>query len=306
MTSDNNNNENDLILPDGTEYSKPEETARSKERKIEDQRYVPVIIKRRDDDNRHPDDILLKATEEGCEQYERKKLSLFISALAAGLILGFAAMSVALAEQLSVNIGHPILKRFLTALFYPLGFIVCIMSGTQLFTEHTATAVYPVLDRKKRVRDLFKILTLILFGNLCGTFLSSMLIALADPVTSAQAGYISIARHILHHSDGHVFISAILAGWLMAQGSWLVNSTSHNSSQIIYIYIATFLIGIGGLHHSIVGSAEVFGYFFLQPNAEIGLILKFLVIASFGNFVGGSFFVATLNYAHIKQTQIEH
>ena len=38
----------------------------------------------------------------------------------------------------------PLLSRLLVALAYPLGFVVCLTSGAELFTEHTATAVYPV------------------------------------------------------------------------------------------------------------------------------------------------------------------
>jgi formate/nitrite transporter FocA (FNT family) len=304
MSDDNQDPE--IILPDGQELSLKSETARTRERKSEDKRYVPVIIKRNDDDIRHPDDILRKAIHEGCQQYNRSRLSLFISAIAAGLILGFAGMSVAIAEQLSVNSSDPILKRFLTAAFYPMGFIICIMSGTQLFTEHTALAVYPVLDKKKPLGYLFVILTIILTGNIAGTFVSSFLITSANAVTQAKAGYVAIAEHLLHYSASTTLISSILAGWLMAQGSWLVMSTSQNSSRIVFIYIVTFIIGIGGLHHSIVGSAEVFSYFFVDSSVKIIDIIKFLLVTTFGNFLGGSVFVATLNYAHVKHTEIKH
>ena len=50
------------------------------------------------------------------------------------------------------------------AIVYPLGFIICIMSGTQLFTEHTATAVYPVLAGKADVKKLFRLWLLLLWA----------------------------------------------------------------------------------------------------------------------------------------------
>jgi len=43
----------------------------------------------------------------------------------------------------------------------------------------------------------------------------------------------------------------------MAQGAWLVLSCKSTIAQITCIYLVTFLIGIGGLHHSIAGSVEM-------------------------------------------------
>jgi formate/nitrite transporter FocA (FNT family) len=75
--------------------------------------------------------------------------------MAAGLILGFTAMSVAIAESQMLLLDPIYFARLATALVYPLGFVLCIMSGTQLFTEHTATAVYPVLDRKSSIKKCY-------------------------------------------------------------------------------------------------------------------------------------------------------
>ena len=67
------------------------------ERLEEDQSFVPVIIKRTDESRRHPDDVLVTAIAEGLEQLCRPALSLGLSSIAAGLILGFTAMAVAVA-----------------------------------------------------------------------------------------------------------------------------------------------------------------------------------------------------------------
>ncbi|MAX67244.1 MAG: formate/nitrite transporter family protein [Bacteriovoracaceae bacterium] len=279
------------------------ETKRAKERNKEDRSYVPVIVKRIDEAVRHPDDTLERAIKEGLEQHRRSKLSLFLSAIAAGLILGFAGMCVALVSQIFVGEENFILNRLAVALVYPLGFVVCIMSGTQLFTEHTATAVYPVLDDKTHFKSLILLWCIVLLGNLFGTLISSYLLFMADNVINAKEGYIYVMNHLIHFSSLEVFISAILAGWLMAQGGWLVLATPPASSQLLCIYIVTFIIGLGGLHHSIAGSAEVFSGLFHVENPEWLKSFKFLASAVIGNLVGGSLFVAVLNYGHIKKTQ---
>lgn len=67
--------------------------------------------------------------------------------------------------------------------------------------------------------------------------------------------------------------SALLAGWLMALGAWLVLATPPTVSQLASIYVVTFLIGLGGLHHSIAGSAEALsGYLTSDEFMIVGLL----------------------------------
>lgn len=282
------------------------ETKRATERQHEDEQYVSVIVKRNDQAVRHPDDILETAISEGMEQYKRSFISLFLSATAAGLMIGFSVIVVAsIAKSFPIQ-EAPILQRIAMAFVYPLGFIICIMSGTQLFTEHTATAVYPVLDRKQNIYKLVRLWLIVIGGNLAGAFLSSVLIYGAEPIIHAREGYIEIAQHLVKYDFLPLLISSILAGSLMAQGGWLILATPPASSQIICIYIVTFTIGICGLHHSIAGSAEVFTALLMEPSFLFKDALYFISTALLGNLIGGSLFVATLNYAHIKETQINH
>lgn len=278
-------------------------TERALERKEEDEKYVPVIVKRSDEAFRHPDDTLQKAINEGVEQLERHFLSLSLSSTAAGMILGFTAMVVAVVTTGMASFDQPFLERLATALVYPLGFVICIMSGTQLFTEHTATAVYPVLDGRESVKALLRLWVIVVVFNLVGAAVSGGLLTLADGVVQAKAGYIIIAEHLLVHSNFNLIISAILAGWLMALGAWLIMATQPTMSQIICVYIVTFIIGLGGLHHSIAGSVEMFTALFISDHFSLYQTARFVGLAVLGNLIGGSVFVAVLNYGHIRKTQ---
>ncbi len=277
---------------------------RKAERIEEDRSFVPVIIKRTDEHKRHPDDVLVAAIKEGLEQLNRPAMSLGLSSIAAGLILGFTAMAVGVAtvtvEPFNFSAA---LSRMLVSLVYPLGFVICLMSGAELFTEHTATAVYPVLDRKAGVVKLLRLWCIVIVGNLIGATMSAGLLTLAEPVIGARAGYIEIGRHLVQPTSSALVVSAILAGWLMALGAWLVLATPGGMSQIVSIFIVTFLIGMGGLHHSIAGSVEIFAALFASPEFNLGQSARFIGLALAGNLIGGSLFVAVLNYAHIRETQ---
>lgn len=293
----------EIVLPDGSRVQEPVDSQRQENRKTEDQDYVPVIIKRTDETRRHPDDALQHAIEEGLEQLNRPSLSLMLSAMAAGMIVGFSPMAVAVVLTAALEFGAtPIASRLATALVYPFGFIVCILSGAQLFTEHTATALYPVLDRKATIANLLRLWMIIVLGNLVGAFCSGLLHCLAADVIHARPGYIELGHHLTEFSSTALFISAILAGWLMALGAWLVGSSPRTIAQIAVIYIVTYLIGVGGLHHSIAGSVEMFTAMILSSEFTPAMAGRFVSVALIGNLVGGSCFVALLNYAHIRRT----
>ena len=278
-------------------------TDRSKQREQEDHEFVPVVVKRSDEARRHPDDTLQQSVKEGLEQTQRGSISLAISSLAGGMILGFTAMAVGVATEAAASIAVPLAGRLLAAAVYPLGFVICILSGAQLFTEHTALAVYPVLDKKASPWQLLRVWIIVIAGNLAGALLIAALLSAADPIIDAREGYIHVGRHLVNQPLLPLLVSSLLAGWLMAQGAWLVMAMPATTGQMLAIYIVTFLIGVGNLHHSIAGAVEMFLALMASNDFTIGQAAAFIGVALFGNLVGGSVFVAILNYAYIRRTQ---
>lgn len=281
------------------------QTERETERREEEHHFTPVIIKRNDQTKRHPDDTLQFAIEQGVEQLRRPTLSLLLASVAAGLMLIFTVMAVATMTALFLE-ATPLLRRAMAALVYPLGFIIVLLSGNELFTEHTAMAVFPVLDRRTSVAQLLRLWGLVLLGNLLGAAAGAGLLAWAEPVIQARAGYIEIGHHLVGLETGGLFASALLAGWLMAAAGWLILATPSSVVQLLSIYIATFLIGLGSLQHSIAGSVEIFAAKLMAPEAfGTGEMAIFISVAVVGNIIGGALFVAILNHGHIRHTRSE-
>jgi formate/nitrite transporter FocA (FNT family) len=90
----------------------------------------------------------------------------------------------------------------------------------------------------------------------------------------------------------------------MALGAWLAVGSRRTIAQITVIYLVTFLIGAGGLHHSIAGSVEMFTAMFPSSGFTTTMTVRFVGIALLGNLIGGSCFVALPNYAHIRHVNI--
>lgn len=287
------------------EPAEEELTERALDRAREEERSVPVIVKRTDEVRRHPDDILSHAADEGLEQLNRPPMSSLLSAVTAGLILGFSVMIVAVMRDV-VSDGPASFTRLMQALVYPMGFIICIMSGTELFTEHTATAVFPVLERRASIKRLLRLWGVLLAGNLIGAIGAGALLAAADSVVQVGPMYVELGEELLHPGSGALFVSAVLAGWLMALAAWLVAATPPGITQMVAIFIVTFVIGAGGLHHSIAGAAELSAARFAGGGIVWTDLLRFEALGASGNLVGGSVFVALLNYGHIRQSRRLH
>jgi len=262
-----------------------------------------VVVERIAQARRDPDRILQHAIDEGLAQCRRPTASLGLSAVGAGLIVGFSAMAVGVVSSMvsSGELALPV--RLAQAMVYPLGFVMCVVSGTELYTEHTATSLYPALDRRTGFAGVLRVWATVLVGNLIGAALSAALLTLADPVVGAAEGYGMVGHHLVDPSAGGLFVSSLLAGWLMAMGAWLVLATPPGVAEVAAIFVVTFLIGLGGLHHSIAGSVEAFLAWWVAGVLGPWDVLRFVGIAAAGNLVGGSVFVALLNHGHLRSTR---
>jgi formate/nitrite transporter FocA (FNT family) len=96
--------------------------------------------------------------------------------------------------------------------------------------------------------------------------------------------------------------SAVGAGWLMGLLSWLIVAGRDSVSQIVIVWIVTFVLGLLGLHHSVAGTMEVLAGVFVGEGAALGDFGRFIAVAALGNAIGGAFFVAALKFGHISST----
>jgi len=248
-------------------------------------------------------DILDEQIATATHEYKRSDKRLFISALSAGLEIGFSiflmgAIFTLLHGQVSNEILH-----VLVSLAYPLGFIFVIIGRSELFTEHTTLAILPVLNKTTTIKSLFILWGIILMGNLIGGYIFGALMVYFAPtigIISVEA-FAHLAHKVVDLPLRMIFISAIIAGWLMGLLSWLVASSQETISRIFMIVLVTSTIGIGGLHHSIVGSIEVFTGLLIDPSINIMDYLSFEAISILGNALGGVFFVGIMKYGQRRQ-----
>ena len=245
-------------------------------------------------------EILDEQIDTGLKEFKRSNSGLFISSLAGGLEIGFSLLFMSTIFTLFGEGLDDGFLKFSLALCYPIGFIFVIIGRSELFTEHTALAILPVLSGSVKVKDLFILWGFVYLGNLTGGYIFSLLLTQIGPTigfVSTEAFY-HIAHELVDYEWQVILLSALLAGWMMGLLGWLVTSSQETISRIIVIILVTFIIGLTGLHHCIVGSIEVFSGWISSPDIHFYDYVKFQIWATIGNTIGGAVFVSLLKYGH--------
>lgn len=248
------------------------------------------------------DEILQEQIETAMHEHNRSNQDLFLSAISAGLDIGFSVFLMAAVFTLFNGLIHPSLLHMVLAFAYPLGFIFVIIGKSELFTEHTTLAVIPVLNRSAKVKSLLVLWGVVYAGNLLGGFVFSYILSLLPAGFDfvEYATFETLARKLIDYPWHIILVSGILAGWLMGLLSWLITSSQDTISRIVIIILITSVIGIGGLHHAIVGSIEIFTALITSSNVTIGDYLFVQLLATVGNLIGGVVFVAFIKFSHVN------
>ena len=246
-------------------------------------------------------DILVLEIVQGLGELRRSASGLVISGVSAGLDIGFSVFLMAAVIVLVDGSLAPVTMRFILANLYSVGFLFVVLGRSELFTEHTTLAVFPVLSGRARVSALARLWSMVYVGNLMGAGLSAALVALVGQalgVATAPA-LREIADPLLRHPAWVMLASAMIAGWLMGLLSWLVAAGRETISQIFFVWLVTCAIGMLQLHHSILGSVEVAAAIFAQTGVTVADLGRFLFWSTLGNSIGGTVFVALIKYSHV-------
>ena len=247
-------------------------------------------------------EILEEQIETAMHEHNRSGQDLFLSAISAGLEIGFSVFLMATIYTLFHGIVHPSLLHVLLAFAYPLGFIFVIIGKSELFTEHTTLAVIPVLNKNATIKSLLVLWGIIYAGNLIGGYIFGYILSIlpAELEVIEYDAFEVLAEVLIKYPWHIILLSGTLAGWLMGLLSWLITSSQETISRILIIALITTVIGIGGLHHAIVGSIEVFTAMLTSKSVSIEDYLHVQLWATIGNIIGGVVFVAFVKFSHVN------
>jgi formate-nitrite transporter family protein len=240
--------------------------------------------------------ILWQEVQEGRVALERPIGGLFVSGLSAGLDCGFSLFLMAvMSTQAQGQLPKPVVEM-LIANMYSVGFIFVVLGRSELFTEQTTLAVLSVLNRQGTFAALVRTWAVIYVANLMGAAAFAGVAVLVGPALGVidRRAFGEIAASLTAHPGMVLFLSGMLAGWLMGLLSWLVAAARDTISQLAIVWLIATVIGFCHLPHVVVGSVEVLAGVFAGQGVTLADYGHFLLWTTLGNAVGGPFFVALI------------
>jgi formate-nitrite transporter family protein len=234
---------------------------------------------------------------DGDEELHRSISALAWSGLAAGMSMGFSFVGQALLQS---HLPDTPWRPLLTALGYPLGFLIVIIGRQQLFTENTLTAIIPLLARRDLVTFLkvLRLWTVVLLANMVGAHLFAWVVGntpMFQP--QVQASMLKLAKHAASVTFGEAILRGIFAGWLIAMVVWMLAAV--DTGRIAVIVIITYVVGVANLTHIVAGAVEVVFLPMVGASSWGAVAVGYLLPTLIGNIIGGTSLTAAVNHAQV-------
>lgn len=220
-------------------------------------------------------------------------------------VLGFLAGAyIAMGGLLSLIVGYgfpglaasnPGMQKFLSGATFPVGLILVVIAGAELFTGNNAVFISGALNKKYNWYAVFKNWGIVYFSNFAGVLFFVYFMIYLTGISGNDPWHnsiINIAVNKVGMPWHVVFLKGIGANWLVCLAIWLGLSAPSVSGKIIGLWWPVMCFATIGFEHCIANM------FFVPLGIMEGaavtwsdFLLKNLIPSTLGNIVGGGFFV---------------
>jgi formate/nitrite transporter len=236
-------------------------------------------------------------------------LKTFALGIMAGVFIGMGGLGSTIG---SVGMQPASLARVVSALVFPIGLVLVLCAGGELFTGNSLILI-PVLEKRIKPLDMFRNWALAYAGNLVGSILLAELVVLSGtlnlyPGLSSAAIATATAKCNL---PVHVaLIKGVLCNFMVCLAVWISFGATEMAGKIGATYLPIFLFVLCGFEHCVANMyfipAGIFaGYIYPEVADSVGalglgwfnFLLRNLIPVTVGNIVGGAVCVGCVYWA---------
>lgn len=245
-----------------------------------------------------------------------KKVALTRSNFSKLIVLSILAGAyIALGGVLSLIAGYgfpeataanPSLQRLLSGATFPIGLILVVVLGAELFTGNNAMLMPLYMKRGCTVGDIALNWTTVWCGNLVGALAVSYFLVFLPGLTAAEpyhSAIVRIAEAKVSMPQYVVFLKAIGANWCVCLAVWLAMSGNTLTEKMAGCWFPVFAFVALSYEHSIANMFFIPTGIFEGADVTIGsMVCDNLIAATLGNIVGGALFVGCIHaWLHLKR-----
>jgi formate/nitrite transporter len=224
------------------------------------------------------------------------------------LVLSFLAGAyIALGGLLSLLIGggipgiaaeNPGISRFLYGAAFPVGLMLVVLAGAELFTGNNAYFIPAAMNRKVSWWAVLKNWGVVYAGNFVGALFVVYFLTHLTGVVSKEPWIDSITQIAIAKTSNPfyvTFLKGIGANWLVCLAVWLGMSAKQTSGKILGLWWPVMAFVAFGFEHSVANMFFLPLAIFEGAPITWGMfVFDNMIAATLGNIVGGGFFVGGL------------
>lgn len=248
--------------------------------------------------------VLISSAYEKKANYPIKK-SMILGFLA-GAYISFGGFAASVASHSIENFG---VAKFISGIIFPVGLILIILCGTDLFTGNILLTV-PLLDKKIKYSNVVKNWIIVYFANFLGAFFIAFLLVSSGALDMNQ-GLLGTYVIKVAAAKGAIpfwkaLSSGILCNIMVCLAVWCSFAAKDVTGKILAIWFPIMTFVVAGFEHSIANMyyfsvgilAKASGLYTMPQGKDITIsgALGNLLPVTIGNILGGAIFVALLFY----------
>lgn len=236
----------------------------------------------------------------GEKKYKTPWLKLIILGMLAGVYIATGGLlaSLSAAGFGAWSEGNPFLPKLLAGITFPVGLILVVLVGAELFTGNTAYLMPATITRRIPSIYFVQNWAVVFAANLVGALLFDYFLVYKAGIMQAPA-YADYIRHVAEYKVGlpwdQVLLRGIGANWLVCLAVWLGFASRSMVGRLVGIWWPVMAFVAIGFEHSIANMFYIPTGMLYGANVSWGaFILDNLIPSTLGNIIGGTLFVGCM------------
>ena len=221
----------------------------------------------------------------------------------AGAYIAFGGLLAVVASAGMLKAGAPVgLEKFVFGAVFPVGLIIVVIAGSELFTGNVMFMTLGLLDGSASFGGLAKHWVISWIFNFVGALFVAYVLAFmggivpADPTNAIAAKAIAVSEAKVKLDFVTAMIRGIGCNWLVCLAVWLANASDDVIGKILGIWFPIMAFVCIGFEHSVANMFFIpLGMFLGAEGVNWGsIIIGNLIPVTIGNIIGGAVFVACI------------
>lgn len=252
-----------------------------------------------------PKEIAHAVSDSGSAKAKLSISQMLVLGIFAGVFIGFGAQGAIIIGQ-SLTKLDPGMQKFVFAGVFPIGLMLVIICGAELFTGNNLMTL-GCFNCKFKWSDLLRNWFYVYTANFIGSVILAFFVAnsgLMAAGTPAADLAVGIAAKKVEIALGAAIIRGILCNILVVLAIWMATGARDVIGKIFAVWFPIMLFVLSGYEHSVANMYYLpLGKFLGAPITWEQIWMNNLLPVTLGNIIGGALIVPLFYYvAYMKTT----